>query len=157
MKQKGLTIIEVMVALVIIGVLLAILSPAVIQSMRQTSITGQATQAVQIMNYLARRLAANHTVVTPSSVSQPLEWNYGQLKEEFGQDLQNDNTDGIDNPNNYKVQIEIVETVTWLGINLNKYRITVCFQNPAETCLENLTLSPPDINPPGTTSYVGVF
>jgi prepilin-type N-terminal cleavage/methylation domain-containing protein len=157
MKRTGLTIIEVMIALVIIGVLLAILSPAVIQSMRQTSITGQATQAVQIMNYLSRRLAANHTAVTPSGMSQPLEWNYGQLKSKFGKDLQNDNTEGVDNPDNYKVKVEIIEVVTWLGIELNKYRITVCFQNPDEKCLQSLTLSPPDINPPTSTSYVGVF
>jgi prepilin-type N-terminal cleavage/methylation domain-containing protein len=157
MKRLGLTVVEVMVAIVIIGVLLAVLTPSVIQSMRQTSKTGQRTQSVQIINYMARRLAANHDIVIPTSTSAPLEWDYEELEDDFGFDLKNDTTHSTKGLDNYKVTIELVGSVVWLGINLNQYNITVCFRNPDETCIVNTTLSSPRVNDDTASSVVGVF
>jgi prepilin-type N-terminal cleavage/methylation domain-containing protein len=153
MKRTGLTVIEVIVAITIIGVLLAVLTPAIIQSMRQTSRTGQSTQVSQIINYLGRRLVADDSAVKPINTTTPLTWNYGELSTAFNtfncngntcSDLQNDSTKGIGDIDNFKVTITNQGLITWLGATANKYQIKVCFKNGSgEVCRESITISAP--------------
>jgi prepilin-type N-terminal cleavage/methylation domain-containing protein len=157
MKRSGLTVVEVMIAIVIIGILLAVLTPAIIQSMRQTSRTGRQTQAVQIINYLGRRLVSNDAAVKPNS-NEAITWDYQELDAAFNSDLNNDSTEGLGDPDNYRATITDLGAITWLGATANKYTIEVCFQPGAdEQCIQTTTIAAPPTSSTSTSaSYSGM-
>jgi prepilin-type N-terminal cleavage/methylation domain-containing protein len=142
-KTNGLTVVEVIVAISIIGILLAILTPSIIQSMRQTSTTGNRTQAAQIVNYLGRRLINLDTTILPAT-GQTNQWDYGQLGAAIT-DLDNDSAEGVSQPNNFEATISDLGIFTWQGVNTRKYQISVCFRNAGnENCITTTTLATPN-------------
>ena len=55
-KALGLTLVEVLVAIAVLSLVLVAMNAVLLSSIRQTAISGSRTQAVQILNYLGRRV-----------------------------------------------------------------------------------------------------
>ena len=133
--RQGLTIIEVLVALALIGIVVSFFSTSFVSSMQQSNRFGQRTQASQYLNYFGRRVAGGDNTLLPAS-GAPRTWNYGTLSTNFP-DL--NHTDFSD-PNQYRVSIVNGGTVTLAGASVVLYTLTVC-HNPGqrESCVSATT------------------
>lgn len=140
MMRRGLTIIEVLVALVIVAVAFTILSTGLVGSLQQTQRAGIRTQTTQYLADFGRRVAGGDGAVL-AAASTPLTWAYGGLGAAFA-DLPTGG--GIGDAARYRVQIEQVGTVTFVGATAVQYRITVCtMTTTGESCTVGTTLGPP--------------
>ncbi|KGQ22990.1 prepilin-type N-terminal cleavage/methylation domain-containing protein [Thermus filiformis] len=141
MKAKGLTLLEVILSLAIVSLVLLALSASLVSSLRQTAITGGRTQAVQILNYLGRRVAGGESALLPTGT---LSFDYGTLRNRFP-DLPREAR--FANPDLYRAAITNLGTPAWAGnlaLPLNEYRIQVCWrQSGQESCTEARTFSSP--------------
>jgi len=142
-RAAGLTLIEVVVALAILAVALGTLTSLLIGSMRQNLSSGKRTQATQVLNHLGRLLVAGDArLLAPPS--KPLTWNYGELAASFPEMAGAGN---LSQPELYRVRVENLGTpteVAGLGVNLNAYRIEVCWKGGAQdACVAGETISVP--------------
>ena len=142
-RAKGLTLIEVIVALVILLIALAALTLTLVGYLRQNLSAGKRTEAVQILNYLGRRLTASDPAVLLAP-NQETSWDYGALKSQFP-DLASSRD--ISNPNLYKATVSNLGQPAWAssaGVTLDQYRIKVCWRaGGQEACVEGYTLAYP--------------
>jgi len=147
-SAKGLTLVEVLVALAILSLVLVALNATLITSVRQTSISGIRTQAVQILNYVGRRIVGGETNLLPSN---NLTYGYGTLRQAFP-DLPREI--GFANPDLYLVRVENLGIPPWagdLGVEVNEYRVQVCWRQAGrEYCAEARTYASPPLS--GTPS-----
>lgn len=136
-KKSGLTVVEVLVALVILAVAGAMLATTTVSSLRHDATSGGRTQAVQILNYLGR-LASSSDVVL---LSGEREWDYGELQTTFTE-LSTEARRA--DPNRYRAFVDELGTVG-LGISTaNLYRVTVCWMaSEDESCVEAVTAGLP--------------
>lgn len=148
MKEKrsrthalGLTLLEVLLSVAILSLVMLALNATLISSLRQTSVAGSRTQAVQILNYVGRRIVGGET----SLLANPtLQFGYGTLRQNFP-DLPNEVR--FANPDLYRVTIQNLGPPPWsstLGVDVYRYRIEVCWkQGGQEFCASGQTLSAP--------------
>ena len=140
MNKLGLSLLEVLLAIVALAITLVALNAMVTGNIVQNSSTGKLTQAIQLVNYLGRRVTGGDTEVLPTP-STPLTWNYGTLRNTF-YDLPIGTNYG--NPNHYKAMIS--NQGNWSnaaanGIVLSHYRIKVCWKTgEGERCTQADTL-----------------
>lgn len=135
--QAGLTIVEVLIALAVVGIVTALLSTAVVGNLQQTRTFGGRTQASQILNYFGRRVAGGDSAVLPGA-GAPLTYGYGQLTSSFP-DLTSEG--GYAEPDRYRVQIVNQGTVTLAGASAVRYDVTVCLEaSGGESCVVGTTL-----------------
>ena len=135
----GLTVIEVLVALAIIGVVTAAFTTGVVSTVRHTSVAGAKTQAVQVLNYLGRRVAGGDNALLPDSGS-PLTWGYGGLPTAFP-DMTNQG--GFAQPSAYRASISNAGSVSFGGASAVEYDVRVCFKGTdSEHCVSAATLGP---------------
>ncbi|AEV15205.1 secretion system protein [Thermus sp. CCB_US3_UF1] len=154
--RKGLTLVEVLIAITVLSLVLLALNALLVSSLRHTSISGARTQAVQILNYVGRRIVGGETLLLPGST--PLNYGYGSLRQNFP-DLPQEVR--FANPDLYRVAISNLGTPTWassLGVGVNEYRILVCWrQGGREHCAEGRTFSaPPSTASPSTPPLEGI-
>lgn len=137
--QAGLTILEVVLALGILGILGAVFTTSILSNLRHTTTAGQRTQAAQVLNYIGRRVAGGDSVVLPAA-GETLTWEYGELSAAFA-DMSGA---GFGNPNQYRVEITAAGVVTVVAAEVMRYDIDVCFtRQDGETCVEGTTLGAP--------------
>lgn len=149
---KGLSVLETLIAVSVLGMVLLSLSLLLTDSLRQTSITGSQTQAVQILNYVGRRIVGGETdLVNLSPIG------YGNLRQvfpELSQEIRHAN------PDLYKVEIRGQGTPTWagnLGISLEQYEIRVCWKTGGrELCTSAHTYSSPPASSGGNPPLPGI-
>ncbi|GLV47760.1 prepilin-type N-terminal cleavage/methylation domain-containing protein [Thermus sp. LT1-2-5] len=141
-RSLGLTLLEVLIALSILSLVLLAFNAVLISSLRQTSVSGGRTQAVQILNYVGRRIVGGEAALLPGST--PIAYGYGTLRQAFP-DLPQEAR--FANPDLYRVAVSNLGTPSWassLGVSLNEYRIQVCWrQSGQEYCTEGRTFSAP--------------
>ncbi|WP_027892945.1 prepilin-type N-terminal cleavage/methylation domain-containing protein [Calidithermus chliarophilus] len=144
MNRRGLTLIEVIVALAVLGIALSAFMLLILGNMRQNVESGGRTEASQLLNYFGRRLVGADDEVMPDSASTYREWNYGTLSTNFP-DLTSEGN--FANPNLYRARITNEGTPTWAvsgGLNLSSlraYRIQVCWRGAqGESCVEARTV-----------------
>lgn len=146
-RALGLSLIEVLVAVAILATVLLALSLVIVDNLRQTSITGARTQAVQILNYVGRRLVGGGVDLLELS---PI--GYGTLRQAFPELAQEVR---YANPDLYKVEIRRHGTPSWaqnLGINVERYEIIVCWKGGGrERCVSAETYSSPPSQGSGTS------
>jgi prepilin-type N-terminal cleavage/methylation domain-containing protein len=143
MRRHGMTIIEVLVALVIIGIAFTILSVALVGNLRQTDRFGARTQTSQFLSYLGRLVAGGDPAALAPAGS-PLTWDYGELGAAFA-DLPT-GSGSRDDVVRYRAAIEQVSDVAFVGAVAVQYRITVCSTDVAgESCVNGTTLGPAPI------------
>lgn len=137
----GLTLLEVLLSIAILSVVMLGLNATLISSLRQTSVAGSRTQAVQILNYLGRRIVGGDTFLLASN---RLQFDYGTLRQNFP-DLPSEVR--FANPDLYRAEIENLGPPPWgnaLGVDVHRYRISVCWkQGGQEFCTAGQTLSAP--------------
>ena len=140
MKNNGLTLVEVILAMAVFGIVAAALSFSISSNLNHTSKTGQKSQAVQILNYLGRRVADSDVAVLPASTANPLAWGYGQLSSSFTE-LNDD--EGLVDLSRFKAKVSEVGTVSIDEITMTQYNVEVCYKSGGnkESCIQGITLA----------------
>lgn len=151
--RKGLTLIEILVALALLSAVLVVLEGLLLQGLRQSSAAGTRTQAVQIMNYVGRRIVGGDDSLLPGAGSS-LTLDYGTLPQRLP-DLPQETR--YANPQLYKVVVRNLGQPSWalspsLNVDVHEYEIQVCWRQGQETCTTARTFasppSPGGANPP---------
>lgn len=151
---QGLTVVEVLIALAVIGVVTAAFTTAVVSNLHHTSVTGARTEAVQVLNYLGRRTAGGDTTVLPAA-GTPNVWAYGSLATSFP-DLTNQG--GLSDPARYRASITNAGTVTLAGANSVEYDVSVCYQaGGGEHCVQGTTMGPAPSSGGGAPTLPGIY
>ena len=142
-SSQGLTIPEVLFALVIIGVMTAVFSLALTSNMKAMQKTGKATQSAELLNYFGRRLLEGDSSLITSEKT-PLSWDYGSLAQSFTGLASNQFSD-ID-----KFNLSIVNNgdISLSSSKLSRYTLTVCSKvSDNESCSSAMTIAPSIENP----------
>lgn len=141
-KRDGLTVVEVLVAITIIGVVVALLSTITVSSVRHDATSGARTQAVQVLSYLGRLASASD----PNLVGGSGSWDYGELKGAFKELAVEANRA---DPSLYRASVEEVGEVGIGAGTAILYRLEVCWRvAQEEQCVDGDTAGP-DMPPPG--------
>lgn len=153
MKKAGLTLVEVLVALVVIGIVTAFFSTSVVANFRHTTTSGQKTQSAQLLSYFGRLVAGGDPDVLPDS-GKTLTWDYGEVEADFP-DLKSESS--FSDLSTYKVQVVSNGNVTLGTKTLGtasavRYSVSVCYKRESEQCLTGATLGP---TPTGTLESFG--
>lgn len=135
----GLSVIEVLVALAILGIVTAAVVTTYLGSIRTNADAGRRTQSAQILNIVGRRVAGadSQSLAQPSV---PIVWEYGELSLAYPEMR----GDGISDPDLYRVVITHVGTVSLSSARTVHYQIEVCTQSFAsgdDSCLVGNTAS----------------
>lgn len=134
--HHGLTILEVLVALVVLGIAVAVLSIMTVSSVQQNVTAGGRTQAAQLLNYLGRLAAGGDETL----LGADLEWGYGALPATF-RELTAES--GVADPALYRAAIEDLGEIGIGAASMSHYRISVCWQAPTgESCIRGDTAGP---------------
>lgn len=137
--RKGISIVEVVMAVSIIAIMFAVLTPALIDNSKRTAITGQTAQASLFLNFFVRQIVGGNSQVLASAAT-PLQWNYGQLS---SSSLGLTNEKDLAKPDLYKVTISNQAIVSLLGSSATQYEVKLCFkQGNDEICIQAHTLGP---------------
>lgn len=140
MKSRGLTIIEVVLAVAIIAIIMGILTTTVVSNLEQTSSTGASSQAAQVLNYLGRRVAGGQRDVLPAANVTTRTWNYGEMT--AFTDLATQER-GISDPVFYKANVTNSGEVELASSTLTRYTIEVCHRRGGgEHCVSGTTFGP---------------
>jgi len=124
-----------MVAILVLGIVLAAVSITIVSSMRQNLAAGNRSQAAQVMNYFGRRIAGG-------DISQfgAMAWDYGSLATEF-QDLGREAN--LADTNLYRAEIAQFPRIGIGATTIPHYRISVCWTNAdGESCVSGDTAGP---------------
>lgn len=136
-RRSGLTMIEVIVAIAILGIAVAVLATTAASSIRNNAISGERTQATQVLNYLGRLVAGADPILFADA---DLKWGYGQLRGSF---IELTKEVGRANPDLYRAQ---VQDLGWIGIGdaqMVHYRVSVCWMAAGnEQCVRGDTAGP---------------
>jgi len=137
--RKGLTLIEVLLALSLLSLVLLALNASLVSNLGATAEAGLRTQAVQILNYLGRRVVGGELLPAPGT---PLVYGYGSLKQSFPE-LTRESYQA--NPDLYRASIRNLGLPSWaqsLNLPIHEYEIQVCFRKAGgESCTRAHTFS----------------
>ncbi len=139
--KAGLTVVEVLVALVILGIVTAAVTTTYISSMRNNADAGRRTQSAQVLNALGRRVAGADAAVL-AQAGTPLEWDYGELPSDFPEL----SGEGIADPDLYRATVTNVGAITLASAETVHYAIVVCTRatgDATERCVAGDTAGPP--------------
>lgn len=129
--------VEVLIALTILGVAVAVLTTATLSSVRNTATSGSRTQATQVLSYLGRLVAGGDDILFQS---EDMEWQYGQLGEHFTELARET---GRADPALYRAEIVTVQDVTFRSVTMPLYRVNVCWlTGGSESCVSAETIGP---------------
>lgn len=137
-RSQGLTIIEVLVAITLLGIAAALISTSAVSSIRNNAAAGSRTQATQVLNYLGRLVAGADSVLFDHP---DLAWDYGTLQSSFSELT---TEVGRADPDLYRAWID---DLGWVGLGeaqMVHYRVHVCWTpaNSTEVCLAGDTAGP---------------
>lgn len=136
-SRHGLTIVETLIALAILGVVISILTTATLSNVQNTAIAGGRTQATQVLSYLGRLVAGADSALTSAETTV---WDYGDLSGQFPELRQ---LDGRADPDSYRAAVTDVGEVAFLSTSMRRYTVEVCWRTAGdETCVAGETLGP---------------
>jgi prepilin-type N-terminal cleavage/methylation domain-containing protein len=142
-RRRGLTLIEVLVAIVILSIVLVAFASVIVGNIRQNALSGNRTAAAQVMSYLGRRAVEGQTAVVPATPETTKSWDYGSLSTTFP-DLTEESHAA--NPALYRAEVINQGKPAWAdanGLSLTSYLTRVCWQSPeGESCVEAQTVAP---------------
>jgi type II secretory pathway pseudopilin PulG len=137
----GLTVVEVLVAIAVLGIVTAAVTGVYVSSIRHNSDSGLRTQIAHILNAAGRRVAGADSLLL-AQVGEPLEWEYGQLRADFP-DMSGD---GFADPDRVRLTVTNVGTVRLGTAEVTIYEVTVCGRaqvGAQELCITGRTASVP--------------
>lgn len=139
MTRRGLSLVEVIIALAVVAIAFAILSTALVAQLRASGTAGARTQTTQYLNFLGRLVAGGNADVLPAAGAS-LTWDYGAMGTSFP-DLPGG--DGLEAANRYRAQVDNVAAVSFVGAVGVEYRVSVCSMTPnGESCAVGVTIGP---------------
>lgn len=143
-RATGLTLLEVLVALVVLGVVITVLTTSMVSSMQQNLVAGGRTQAVQILNHLGRLASGGDArVITATQVV----WGYGQLPTAFTELASGR---GFMAAERYRAEVTRVGALSIGAAAVEHYRVRVCWQAATgELCVSGDTAGPAVVPPGG--------
>lgn len=135
-SRRGFTILEVLIAIAILGIVLGAINLVVLSSIRQNASAGERTQAALLMSYFGRRIAGGEAGDLGGAA-----WDYGTLVEALP-DLTAE--EGFSNPDRYRVDLRIGDEIAIGGTSMWHYSIEVCWMVAGdESCIMGDTAGPP--------------
>ena len=146
MKNDGLTIIEVMIAMMLFGIVLATFTTAVTSNFSLTQRVSQDVQATRVLNYFVRQVAAGQPTLL-AVADAPLTWDYNSLAAAFPTLT---DADAYKNLNDYSLAITNSGPIALGGATAVNYTIQVCFTQSTERCLSADTVSGAPLPAAGT-------
>lgn len=141
-SQNGLTLIEVLVALAILGIIIAVYSASFTSSLQTTRTMGNITDANTVLSFFGRMATggASRTISFPTG-STILNYNYGSLEASFPELASADTN--VKDANEYRVQITTPGLLAVGDIDLVQYAISVCWRERGnERCVAGQTAGP---------------
>lgn len=138
--SQGLTVVEALVAITILGIVTAAVMTAYVSSIRNNANAGQRTQSAQVLNFLGRRVAGGDNAVLADKTAK--EWGYGDLLTAFPE---LDQEDGFANPDLYRASVTNLGAITLAGASAVHYHVEVCARPPGgggESCVAGDTTGP---------------
>ncbi|MFN2322263.1 MAG: prepilin-type N-terminal cleavage/methylation domain-containing protein [Trueperaceae bacterium] len=139
MTRRGLSLVEVIIALAVVAIAFAILSTALVGQLRFSGNANARTQTTQYLNYLGRLVAGGAEDVLPAA-GNTLTWDYGAMVAAFP-DLPGGA--GLDAAGRYRAEVESVGAVAYVGAIGVQYRVRVCSVTPTgESCAAATTIGP---------------
>lgn len=142
MNRRGLSLVEVIIALAVVAIAFAILSTALVGQLRFSGNANARTQTSQYLNYLGRLVVGGDAAVLPP-VGESRVWAYGALETAFP-DLPSGG--GLEAADRYRAQVDSVAAITYVGATGVQYRVTVCSETPTgESCSVAATIGPPPL------------
>lgn len=134
-QDRGFSLIEVLLALAVLGIVLAAIAMIMTSSMRQNLNAGNRSQAAQIMNYFGRRIAGGEISQLGGTA-----WGYGTLATEF-RDLSRESN--LADTDRYRAEVAQLPRIGIATSTIPHYRITVCWTNADdESCVIGDTAGP---------------
>lgn len=134
--QQGLTIIEVLVAVAIIGISVSILMTASLSSIRHNAVSGSRTQAAQVLGFLSRLASFGDE----NMFAADPEWDYGALPLAFPE-LASEG--GRTDPDLYRASVVALGSVGLGQAQQVHYQVSVCWLAGAdEHCVRADTAGP---------------
>jgi prepilin-type N-terminal cleavage/methylation domain-containing protein len=147
-RTRGMTIVEVLVAVVILSLVLVAFAGVIVSNIRQNATSGNRTAAAQVLNYLGRRAVEGQKAVLPAVGSSSRTWNYGTLNTEFP-DLTKERNAA--NSDLYRAEIIDQGSPAWSSVktsSLMSYQMNVCWRDAGkESCVSAQTIAPELVEP----------
>ena len=136
-RTTGLSLVEVLIAIAILGIAVAILSTTTLSAVQNNNVSGSRTQATQVLNYLGRLVAGGDRIMFEH---EDLEWGYGELGSAFSElSVEAGRAD----PALYRAD---VDNLGWIGLGdaeMLHFRVTVCWMASGnEHCVVGNTAGP---------------
>lgn len=151
-RDAGLSLVEVIIAIAVVGIVVAVISTATLSSVRNNATSGGRTQATQVLNYLGRLVAGGDPVLAASE----LVWDYGELDSTF-RELATEA--GRADPDLYRAEVEVLANVALGAVSMPRYRVNVCWMaSEGEACVTGETIGPeliPTEDSPGAFPGIG--
>lgn len=136
-SNKGLSMVEVLIALAVVGIVVAVLTTATLSSVRNTATSGGRTQATQVLSYLGRLVAGGDDILFQN---EELQWGYGELGGHFTELAREA---GRADPDLYRAEITTDEEVTFRSVSMPLYQVSVCWMTSGtESCVTGETVGP---------------
>jgi Tfp pilus assembly protein PilE len=139
-RQLGLTVIETLVAITILGVVTAAVMTTYVSSMRNNADAGKRSQSAQVLNFLGRRVAGGESAVLAGKT--PKSWDYGELLTAFPELRQEE---GFADPDHYRASVTNLGEISLASATAIHYRIEVCSHaqgSSGERCVQGDTAGP---------------
>ncbi len=144
MKNRGLSLIEVVVAAGALAIVLGIFTTLLVGNMRQTSIVGGRAQANQLGLFLGRQILEADERAVPAA-GQSFNWGYGQLSNASSGFPSLTSEQQFANLALYRAGVTNQGAPSWAssGWQVNQYRIEVCWRSPeGEQCVFQSIIGP---------------
>lgn len=136
-SNNGLSMVEVLIALAVVGIVVAVLTTATLSSVRNTATAGGRTQATQVLSYLGRLVAGGDNILFQN---EELEWGYGELGGHFTELTREARRA---DPALYRAEVITVQDVIFHSVTMPLYRVSVCWMTSgSESCVTADTIGP---------------
>lgn len=148
MRTKGLSLIELLIAIGILAIALTAFTSIVVSNLRYNSSAGARTQAAGLLDYFGRKVTTGDSAVLPPIGQTSRSWSTGSLLSSFP-DLRQ--AGSFANPNNYSLQVSILGAWSYsytastgsATVALQRYRVQLCWQGSGgQECVNADTLGP---------------
>ncbi len=136
MKKQGLSLMEVVIAVAILGILSTVLTTTLVSNLRRTSTAGQTSQVVPVLDFLSVLVARGDARVLSGAETI---WAYGQLPALFTDISGGINTNDLAR---YRARVTIIDTVAIGAAESTIVELEVCFNDAgADRCVTGRTLA----------------
>ncbi len=142
MRSKGLSLIELLIAIGILAIALTAFTAIIVSNLRYNSSAGARTQGAGLLDYFGRKVISGDGTVLPQATQASRDWAYGALVSSFP-DLKQ--AGSFSDPNRYELTVSNLGT--WSdasnSFTMRRYRIQLCWPgSDGEECVRADTLGP---------------